>query len=116
MKIGAWDLVFLFVGDEVDMASECFREVGQRMPNYLPFEKMLVEILKDVNYPQNRTIRWEITQRIKPEPPRAGDVTQFWFDVPGERKESKGPFFASGGLYFDFNEEEMVSIWIYAFN
>ena len=93
-------------GDEVEMAKPCFDEIGQPFPNYTAFEVMLKDILKEINYPENQVLRWEMTGQDQSF--RAGDMTQFWFDVPGERKNSSGPFFASSGLYFDTNEDDMA--------
>jgi hypothetical protein len=93
-------------GDEVNMAKPCFTEIGEKLSDYSKFEKLLQEILRDIAYPEEQVVRWEMTGQSSLR--RAGKITQFWFDVPGERKESAGPFFASGGLYFDFNEMDMA--------
>jgi hypothetical protein len=93
-------------GDEVNMAKPCFDEIGEKLSDYSKFEQMLKMILLDIEYPEEQVVRWEMTGQSSLR--RAGKITQFWFDVPGERKESAGPFFASGGLYFDFNEMDMA--------
>eukprot|EP00934_Nitzschia_sp_Nitz4_P001358 Nitzschia sp. Nitz4//scaffold31_size150131//47767//50844//NITZ4_002819-RA/size150131-processed-gene-0.223-mRNA-1//-1//CDS//3329547632//1358//frame0 len=95
-------------GDEVDMSQPCFKEFGKPMFNYDVFESTLVNILKDIRFPEERVIRWEMTgQRLKAQ--RAGKIPQYWFRIPGENAPDWGHngFFASGGLYFDFNEMDM---------
>jgi hypothetical protein len=91
-------------GDEVNMAGPCFEEVGEKVFNYPAFELVLKEIVKDVGYPEDRIVRWEMTgqdQLI-----RAGKIEHFWESHPGDRHEPVGPFFVSHGMYFDTNGDE----------
>ena len=96
-------------GDEVHMAEECLEEVHVEPFNYTKFEVMLKEILRDIGYPEKQVIRWETTGQ-KDSNDRAGRITHYWNDVPGEftRIQTTGPFFASAGLYFDTNGQEMA--------
>lgn len=97
------------------MAKPCFDEVKKPMFDYDIFEATLSEILKDINYPEEQVIRWEMTgQRLKAK--RAGNLPQYWFRIPGESAPNMGhnAFLASGGLYFDFNEMDMAwQIYLY---
>ena len=96
-------------GDEVDMALPCFQELGLEMFDYDPFETELKSILDDVGYPEDQVIRWEMTgQRLNS--PQTGKMPQYWYRIPGESAQDwgKNKFFASGGLYFDFNEMDMA--------
>jgi hypothetical protein len=93
-------------GDEVNMAMSCFNEIGQPFPNYTAFEEMLSGVLKDINYPENQVIRWEMTGQQQTN--RAGILTHYWMSEPGETVLEPGPkpFFVSRGLYFDTNRDE----------
>jgi hypothetical protein len=93
-------------GDEVNMAGPCFEEVGKKVFDYPAFELVLKQIVKDVGFPEDRIVRWEMTgqdQLI-----RAGKIEHFWETHPGDRHEpiAGGPFFVSHGMYFDTNGDE----------
>lgn len=71
------------------MAQPCFAELNKKMFNYDVFEKSLEGILKDIGYPEEQVIRWEMTgQRLKSQ--RAGKMPQYWFRVPGESAPNMG--------------------------
>jgi hypothetical protein len=99
-------------GDEVHMAQSCFEEVGAEMFNYSIFEDMLKEILQDVGYPEEQVIRWQTTGTNegmdKTKLSRAGHITQFWHNRPGETQNTTRPFFGSAGLYMDTNNDQMA--------
>jgi hypothetical protein len=92
-------------GDEVNMAGPCFEEVGAEVFDYPAFEQVLKQIVKDVGYPEDRIVRWEMTGQDQ-QLIRAGKIEHFWESHPGDRHEPAGPFFVSHGLYFDTNGDE----------
>lgn len=105
-------------GDELDMSSPCFKELGRKPFDYVKFEKLLQEVLEDLNFPQERVLRWEETvlptvyDLNHPKPPRTGTIEHFWRRLPGKvalktnKKWKDKTFFVSRGLYMDVNHDE----------
>lgn len=99
-------------GDEVHMSHPCFHEAGVPVFNYTVFEQQLQNILKEVNYPEERVVRWEVTKNwpgklYEPNPYRAGHVEHFWESWPGDRHNASNQlYFVSNQLYLDVNNDE----------
>ena len=99
-------------GDEVNMASPCFSEIGAKMFDYNEFESTLKTILKEIQYDESKVIRWEMSETLR-NLDRAGDITHFWLRQPGQKdwvknnpKNYSAPIITSARLYFDTNQED----------
>jgi Glycosyl hydrolase family 20, catalytic domain len=99
-------------GDEVNMADDCFREVSRHPFDYTNFERDVRNILKELNYPNEKVVRWERTGQSE-NVTRAGEIEHYWENLPGVKsampKLPNGefqPWFVSKGLYFDTNHQD----------
>jgi Glycosyl hydrolase family 20, catalytic domain len=91
-------------GDEVNMADDCFHEVGSERFDYPDFERVLKDIIKDSGYPEDRIVRWEMTGQANLD--RAGAIEHFWESHPGDRHNARGKFFVSTWMYLDTNAQQ----------
>jgi Glycosyl hydrolase family 20, catalytic domain len=91
-------------GDEVNMADNCFHEVGRERFDYPEFERVLKDIIKDSGYPEERIVRWEMTGQAGLD--RAGAIEHFWESHPGDRHNARGRFFVSTWMYLDTNNQQ----------
>ena len=96
-------------GDEVERSVGCFSELGLNPFQYDNFELQLQQILREINYPQNQVIRWEVTgPNASTADMRAGGIQHNWYYLPGESLDIKPHhvYFNSWRLYMDANDNE----------